>query len=56
MFKLFRKKSKIEILEKQYDKLLKEARHFSTQNRKMSDSKYVEADSILKEILKLEKA
>ena len=56
MFNLFRKKTRIQKMENQYIKLLKEARNLSTQNRKESDSKYVEADGLLKEILKLEEA
>jgi len=54
MFKLFRKKSKKEMLEKEYQRLLKEAYQLSTINRKASDGKTAEADRILKEIEKLE--
>jgi hypothetical protein len=54
MFNLFRKKSKIEVLEKQYNKLLKESYKLSTISRKASDEKAAEADRLLKEIEHLE--
>lgn len=55
MFGLFKKKSKAEILNEKYKKLLEEAFKLSTTNRKESDSKYAEADDILKEIEQLKK-
>lgn len=54
MFKLFKKKSKVEILNKRYHKLLNEAHRLSTVNRKASDEKTAEADRLLTEIEKLE--
>ncbi len=50
MFGLFKKKSPKEILEAKYKKLLEEAFKLSKSNRKESDTKYAEADAILKEI------
>lgn len=50
MFGIFKKKSKIEVLEKKYQSLLKESYRLSTSNRKASDAKSVEADQVLKEI------
>ena len=50
MFGIFKKKSKIEVLEKKYQNLLKESYKLSTINRKASDAKAVEADQVLKEI------
>lgn len=50
MFGLFKKKPKVEILNDRYKKLLEEAFKLSTTNRKESDSKYAEADAVLKEI------
>lgn len=55
MLNIFRKKTKIDVLEKQYTVLLKEARRLSTSNRRESDAKYAESDRLLREILKLEK-
>lgn len=53
MFNLFKKKSEIEILQKKYEKLMKEAHGLSTTNRKLSDDKVFEADQVLKEMEKL---
>ena len=53
MFGLF--KSKSEKLNTKYKKLLNEAFILSTNNRKLSDLKYAEADDLLKEIEKIEK-
>lgn len=50
MFKLFRKKSKTELMEKRYQQLLKEAHKLSTINRKASDQKLAEADRLLREM------
>ena len=55
MFGLFKKKSKAAILNDKYKKLLEEAFKLSTTNRKESDSKYAEADEVLKEIEQLKK-
>jgi len=54
MFKLFKKKTKAEVLDQQYQKLLKEAFTLSKTNRRASDEKMAEADRILKEIEILE--
>ncbi|WP_143569762.1 Lacal_2735 family protein [Tenacibaculum agarivorans] len=50
MFGLFKKKSKLEKLQKQYKKLLQEAHQLSTINRKLSDEKVFEAEEIMKQI------
>ncbi len=50
MFSFFKKKSKKELLQAKYEKLLGEAHKLSTVNRKLSDEKVYEADQILKEI------
>ena len=50
MFRLFKKKSKVEKLNLQYQKLLAEAHKLSTSNRRQSDDKIVEANEILKQI------
>ena len=50
MFGLFKKKSKVQILNEKYEKLQKEAFQLSTIDRKRSDEKYAEAQAVLKEI------
>jgi len=50
MFGLFKKKTKVELLEEKYEKLQKEAYNLSKSNRTLSDQKYAEADAVLKEI------
>lgn len=50
MFKLFKKKTKMEVLEKKYQQLLKDAHKLSTINRKASDQKLAEADRLLREM------
>lgn len=50
MFGLFKKKSKEEILEEKYKKLLKESFDLSKTNRSASDQKQAEAQAVLKEI------
>lgn len=50
MLKIFKKKSKVEVLNLKYKKLLKEAYKLSTTNRKLSDRKAFEANEILKQI------
>ncbi|MGQ1783700.1 MULTISPECIES: Lacal_2735 family protein [unclassified Saccharicrinis] len=54
MLRIFKKKSKIEVLQKKYERLLKESYQLSTVNRKASDEKVAEANAILKEIEHLE--
>ena len=53
--KLFSKKTKIEILEKEYKKLLDESYKLSTVSRIQSQQKMVEAQAKLDEIERLEK-
>jgi len=50
MFGLFKKKSEIDVLQKQYEKLMKEAHTLSTTNRSASDDKVAEAEEIAKKI------
>jgi len=50
MFGLFKKKSDKEKLQKQYEKLLKEAHSLSTTNRKLSDDKIYKAEEVMKQI------
>ena len=54
MFGLFKKKSKIDLLNEKYQKLQKEAYQLSTVNRTESDKKQAEAEEILNEIKSLE--
>ena len=53
MFGLFKKKSKKEKLQAEFEKLLNEAHRLSTSNRKMSDQKTYEAEQIMLQIEKL---
>ena len=46
----FKKVSKAEKLQKQYEKLMQEAFVLSKSNRTLSDSKYAEADQIASQI------
>lgn len=50
MFGLFKKKSKVEVLQKKYERLMKEWHELSTVNRSESDKKYAEAELILQEM------
>ena len=50
MFGIFKKKSEIEILQKEYAKLMKEAFELSKINRSDSDKKYAEAEEVMKKI------
>ncbi|WP_010663767.1 Lacal_2735 family protein [Marinilabilia salmonicolor] len=50
MFNLFKRKSKIEVLNKKYQRLLNEAYKLSTINRKASDEKTAEANLVLRDI------
>ena len=56
MFGLFKKKSKVEILNSKYKKLQEQAFKWSTSSRAQSDQKYVEAEEVLKEIEAIQKA
>ncbi|WP_142783323.1 Lacal_2735 family protein [Changchengzhania lutea] len=53
MFKLFKKKTKLEKLQEQYKSLMKDWHALSTTNRTESDRKYAEAEAISKEIEQL---
>ena len=53
MFKIFKRKTEKEKLEKKYKKCLEEAYALSTTNRSASDAKTAEANKILEEIEKL---
>jgi hypothetical protein len=50
MFKLFKKKSPIDKMYIQYEKLLAEAHQLSTVNRTASDKKHADAIAILNKI------
>tara|TARA_R110002072_G_scaffold22432_1_gene78689 strand:- start:12949 stop:13125 length:177 start_codon:yes stop_codon:yes gene_type:complete len=50
MFGLFKKKSKEEVLQEKYKKLLKESFDLSKTNRSASDKKQAEAQAVLDEI------
>ncbi len=50
MFGLFKKKSKKEKLEKQYEEMMEESFRLSKTDRKASDLKRAEAEELLKEI------
>ncbi|MEJ6776755.1 MAG: Lacal_2735 family protein [Crocinitomicaceae bacterium] len=54
MFKFLKKKTALEKLNKQYKILLSEANTLSTSNRKASDAKVFEAESVLDKIKALE--
>lgn len=56
MFGLFKKKSELDKLNEQYEKLLKEAHRLSTLDRTASDAKVAEANEILKKIERLEES
>lgn len=53
MFGFFKKKSAVEKLQDDYEKLMKEAFQLSKSNRSASDKKIAEADEIMKKIEKL---
>ena len=50
MFGIFKKKSPVEKLQEKYKKVMEEGYKLQSINRTDSDSKYKEADDILKEI------
>ena len=56
MFKLFKKKTELEKLQDQYQKLMKEAFELSKIDRSASDDKYAQADEVQKRIGNLTKA
>ena len=53
MFNLFKKKSEVQKLELQYNKLMEESFKLSHANRKMSDLKRLEAEKIQNQIILL---
>jgi len=55
MFNLFKKKSELEKLQEQYQKLMKEAFDLSKVDRTKSDAKHAEADELMKKIEALQK-
>ena len=55
MFKLFKKKSELEVLNSKYRKLLEESHKFSNINRRLSDEKISEASIVLEKIQHIEK-
>ena len=54
MFGLFKKKSKVAVLKKKYNKLLGESYQLSHTNRTTSSLKAAEAEEVMKEIELLE--
>ena len=50
MFGLFKKKSKLELLQNKYESLMKESFVLSKSNRAASDSKVVEAEEVMRQI------
>ncbi|WP_045802720.1 Lacal_2735 family protein [Flagellimonas lutaonensis] len=56
MFKLFKKKTELEKLQDQYQKLMKEAFELSKIDRSASDDKYALADEVQKRIGQLTNA
>lgn len=50
MFGLFKKKTEKDKLYEKYQKLLKEAHQLSTTNRKLSDQKIAEAETLMNKI------
>lgn len=56
MFGIFKKKSKAEILQKKYEKLMAESYRLSTISRVESDRKAAEAEEVLKQLDNLESA
>ncbi|GJM62704.1 Lacal_2735 family protein [Persicobacter diffluens] len=55
MFGLFKKKSRIEVLHKSYQRLMDESFKLSTTNRRSSDQKYAEAQEVMSQIEQLSK-
>ena len=50
MFGIFKKTSELDILQKQYEKLMADWHKFSSTNRSESDKKYAEAQKIIEQI------
>ena len=55
MLGIFRKKSKLDVLQKNYEKLMSEWHRLSSIDRSKSDDKYAEAQKILMQIEVLQK-
>jgi hypothetical protein len=55
MLGIFRKKSKLDVLQKEYEKLMSEWHKLSSIDRSKSDEKYAEAQKILMQIEVLQK-
>lgn len=55
MFGLFKKKSPVVKLQKQYEQLMKEYHALSNSNRSASDAKFAEAEAIQDKIVELMK-
>jgi hypothetical protein len=55
MFKLFKKKTQLEVLQKKYEKLMKEWHRLSRINRAESDKVYAQAEAIVQEMETLKK-
>jgi len=56
MFNLFKKKSPVEKLQAEYEKLMKEGFDLSKSDRTASDQKYAEANAIMAKIDALQKS
>jgi hypothetical protein len=52
MFNFFKRKTKIQKLQQQYENLMKESFNLSKINRTESDKKFVEAELVMSEIKK----
>lgn len=55
MFRLFKKTSKLDALQKKYEKLMADWHKLSSTNRAESDNKYAEAQKVLIQIEVLKK-
>jgi hypothetical protein len=55
MFGLFKRKSKVVLLNEKYKKAMEESFNLSKTNRSLADKKYADADRILKQ-LEIEKS
>jgi hypothetical protein len=55
MVGLFKRKSKVVLLNEKYKKAMEESFHLSKTNRSLADKKYADADRILKQ-LEIEKS
>lgn len=53
MFNLFKKKTELELLQQEFEKLMAESHKLSTVNRALSDQKRVEAEKVSEKIEQL---